>query len=410
MRIGIDLGGTKTEVIALSDQGEQLFRHRLPTPREDYRQTIETIATLVAMAEQATGQQGTVGMGIPGSISPYTGVVKNANSTWLNGQPFDKDLSLRLEREVRLANDANCLAVSEAVDGAAAGAQTVFAVIIGTGCGAGVALNGRAHIGGNGNAGEWGHNPLPWMNDDELRYRAEVPCYCGKQGCIETFISGTGFATDYQRLSGKGLTGSEIMRLVGEGDEKAELALSRYEQRLAKSLAHVVNILDPDVIVLGGGMSNVERLYQTVPDLVKQWVFGGECETPIRKAMHGDSSGVRGAAGCGRSRGPEPLPRTRALSRGRGLGCGDIAIIQTSLHRKRFVQPAIAQAVNLLHFDLHRNAVFHRLHVADHPDNLTAGVKGIQGVQGRVQRFAVEGAEAFIKKQGVNPRLMAHQV
>ncbi|MDH8646385.1 ROK family protein [Klebsiella pneumoniae] len=237
MRIGIDLGGTKTEVIALSDQGEQLFRHRLPTPREDYRQTIETIATLVAMAEQATGQQGTVGMGIPGSISPYTGVVKNANSTWLNGQPFDKDLSLRLEREVRLANDANCLAVSEAVDGAAAGAQTVFAVII-----------------------------------------------------------GTGFATDYQRLSGKGLTGSEIMRLVGEGDEKAELALSRYEQRLAKSLAHVVNILDPDVIVLGGGMSNVERLYQTVPDLVKQWVFGGECETPIRKAMHGDSSGVRGAA------------------------------------------------------------------------------------------------------------------
>ncbi|MGK1863745.1 ROK family protein [Klebsiella pneumoniae] len=237
MRIGIDLGGTKTEVIALSDQGEQLFRHRLPTPREDYRQTIETIATLVAMAEQATGQQGTVGMGIPGSISPYTGVVKNANSTWLNGQPFDKDLSLRLEREVRLANDANCLAVSEAVDGAAAGAQTVFAVII-----------------------------------------------------------GTGFATDYQRLSGKGLTGSEIMRLVGEGDEKAELALSRYEQRLAKSLAHVVNILDPDVIVLGGGMSNVERLYQTVPDLVKQWVFGGECETPIHKAMHGDSSGVRGAA------------------------------------------------------------------------------------------------------------------
>ncbi|EWE19390.1 fructokinase [Klebsiella pneumoniae] len=296
MRIGIDLGGTKTEVIALSDQGEQLFRHRLPTPREDYRQTIETIATLVAMAEQATGQQGTVGMGIPGSISPYTGVVKNANSTWLNGQPFDKDLSLRLEREVRLANDANCLAVSEAVDGAAAGAQTVFAVIIGTGCGAGVALNGRAHIGGNGNAGEWGHNPLPWMNDDELRYRAEVHCYCGKQGCIETFISGTGFATDYQRLSGKGLTGSEIMCLVGEGDEKAELALNRYEQRLAKSLAHVVNILDPDVIVLGGGMSNVERLYQTVPDLVKQWVFGGECETPIRKAMHGDSSGVRGAA------------------------------------------------------------------------------------------------------------------
>lgn len=295
MRIGIDLGGTKTEVIALGDQGEQLYRHRLPTPR-DYQQTIENIAHLVALAEEATGKIGTVGIGIPGSISPYTGVVKNANSTWLNGQPFDKDLSQRLNREVRLANDANCLAVSEAIDGAAAGAQTVFAVIIGTGCGAGVAMNGRVHIGGNGTAGEWGHNPLPWMNDDELRYRAEVPCYCGKRGCIETFISGTGFATDYQRLSGNPLKGSEIMRLVEAGDALAEQALAHYEQRLAKSLAHVVNILDPDVIVLGGGMSNVERLYRTVPSLVKEWVFGGECETPIRKALHGDSSGVRGAA------------------------------------------------------------------------------------------------------------------
>ena len=296
MRIGIDLGGTKTEVIALSDRGEQLFRHRLPTPRDDYRQTIETIAELVALAEQATGQRGSVGIGIPGSISPYTGVVKNANSTWLNGQPFDKDLSHRLEREVRMANDANCLAVSEAVDGAAAGAQTVFAVIIGTGCGSGVALNGRAHIGGNGVAGEWGHNPLPWMDDDELRHREEVPCYCGKQGCIETFISGTGFAIDYQRLSGRALPGPEIIALAQRQDALAEQALQRYERRLAKSLAHVVNILDPDVIVLGGGMSNVERLYQTVPQQVKSWVFGGECATPIRKALHGDSSGVRGAA------------------------------------------------------------------------------------------------------------------
>ncbi|EHX3658691.1 fructokinase [Salmonella enterica subsp. enterica serovar Reading] len=296
MRIGIDLGGTKTEVIALDDAGEQRFRHRLPTPRKDYQQTIETIATLVDMAEQATGQTGSVGIGIPGSLSPYTGVVKNANSTWLNGQPFDSDVSRRLKREVRLANDANCLAVSEAVDGAAAGAQTVFAVIIGTGCGAGVALNGRAHIGGNGTAGEWGHNPLPWMDDDELRYREEIPCYCGKQGCIETFISGTGFATDYQRLSGKALKGDEIIRLVDAQDAVAELALSRYELRLAKALSHVVNILDPDVIVLGGGMSNVERLYKTVPSLMKSFVFGGECETPVRKARHGDSSGVRGAA------------------------------------------------------------------------------------------------------------------
>ncbi|EJF5606764.1 fructokinase [Salmonella enterica] len=296
MRIGIDLGGTKTEVIALNDAGEQRFRYRLPTPREDYRQTIETIAALVDMAEQATGQIGSVGIGIPGSLSPYTGVVKNANSTWLNGQPFDNDVSRRLKREVRLANDANCLAVSEAVDGAAAGAQTVFAVIIGTGCGAGVALNGRAHIGGNGTAGEWGHNPLPWMDDDELRYREEIPCYCGKQGCIETFISGTGFATDYQRLSGKALKGDEIICLVDAQDAVAELALSRYELRLAKALSHVVNILDPDVIVLGGGMSNVERLYKTVPSLMKSFVFGGECETPVRKAQHGDSSGVRGAA------------------------------------------------------------------------------------------------------------------
>ena len=296
MRIGIDLGGTKTEVIALSDRGEALYRHRLPTPRDDYRQTIEVIARLVEAAEKETGQRGSVGIGIPGAISPFSGRVKNANSTWLNGQPFEKDLSRRLDREVRSANDANCLAVSEAVDGAAAGAQTVYAVIIGTGCGAGVALGGRAHIGGNATAGEWGHNPLPWMDADELRYREEVPCYCGRQGCIETFISGTGFATDYQRLSGQAREGSEIIRLADEQDPLAGLALTRYELRLAKSLAHVINILDPEVIVLGGGMSNVDRLYKTVPPLIKQFVFGGECETPVRKAVHGDSSGVRGAA------------------------------------------------------------------------------------------------------------------
>ncbi|MBD8164373.1 fructokinase [Erwinia persicina] len=296
MRIGIDLGGTKTEVIALSDQGEELFRYRVPTPRDDYKKTLENIIGLVQRAEQETGQQGSIGIGIPGTLSPFTQRVKNANSTWLNSQPLDKDLQQRLGREVRIANDANCLAVSEAVDGAAAGRQTVFAVIIGTGCGAGVALNGQAHSGGNGNAGEWGHNPLPWMDEDELRYRAEVPCYCGKQGCIETFISGTGFATDYQRLSGIDLKGVEIMQRVAQQDPVAELAMSRYELRLAKSLANVVNILDPDMIVLGGGMSNVDRLYQTLPLLMKNWVFGGECETPIRQAIHGDSSGVRGAA------------------------------------------------------------------------------------------------------------------
>lgn len=296
MRIGIDLGGTKIEVIALSDEGEELFRYREPTPRDDYAQTLAAITGLVQRAEAHTGQRGTVGIGIPGTLSPLTRRVKNSNSVWLNHQPLDKDLQLQLGREVRIANDANCLAVSEAVDGAAAGMQTVFAVIIGTGCGAGVALNGRAHAGGNGNGGEWGHNPLPWMDEDELRYRQEVPCYCGQAGCIETFISGTGFATDYQRLSGQSSTGPEIMQRLAQQDPLAELALGRYEMRLAKSLAHVVNILDPDMIVLGGGMSNVERLYQTVPQLVKNWVFGGEFTTPIRRAVHGDSSGVRGAA------------------------------------------------------------------------------------------------------------------
>ncbi|MDW8845852.1 fructokinase [Erwinia sp. MMLR14_017] len=296
MRIGIDLGGTKVEVIALAESGETLFRHRVATPRDDYQQTIKAIADLVKLAEEKTGEQGSVGIGIPGTLSPFTQRVKNANSTWLNGQPLDKDLHKLLNREVRIANDANCLAVSEAIDGAAAGQQTVFAVIIGTGCGAGIALQGQAHIGGNGNAGEWGHNPLPWMDEDELRYREEVPCYCGKQGCTETFISGTGFAIDYHRLSGVELKGAEIIRLLEQQDPIAELAMSRYELRLAKALAQVVNLLDPDVIVMGGGMSNNDRLYQTVPQLMKKWVFGGECETPLLKALHGDSSGVRGAA------------------------------------------------------------------------------------------------------------------
>lgn len=296
MRIGIDLGGTKTEVIALSGEGKELFRHRISTPRDDYRATVQAIVDLVRLAEEKTGQTGTVGLGIPGTISPYTQRVKNANSTWLNGQPLDKDLAQALNRDIRIANDANCLAVSETVDGAGAGQALVFGVIIGTGSGAGVAINGASRIGGNGNAGEWGHNPLPWMDEDELRYRAEVPCYCGQQGCIETFVSGTGFAIDYQRLSGVARKGAEIVKLLEQQDPVAALAMSRYEIRLAKSLAQVVNLIDPDVIVLGGGMSNVDRLYQTVPTLMKKWVFGGECETPVLKAMHGDSSGVRGAA------------------------------------------------------------------------------------------------------------------
>ncbi|WP_411704418.1 fructokinase [Edaphovirga cremea] len=296
MRIGIDLGGTKIEVIALANDGREHFRKRVDTPRHDYPKTLEAIAGLVADAEQATGERGSVGIGIPGTISPYTGKVKNANSVWLNGQTLDKDLASLINRQVRVANDANCLAVSEATDGAGVGKKTVFAVIIGTGCGAGIAINGEVHAGGNGIGGEWGHNPLPWLDDDEVRFQRDVPCYCGKKGCIETFISGTGFAHDYFRLSGIQHKGVEIMQLAEQGDPVAELALSRYEIRLAKSLAHVINILDPDVVVLGGGMSNVERLYSTVPLILKQWVFGGECETPVRKAIHGDSSGVRGAA------------------------------------------------------------------------------------------------------------------
>lgn len=296
MRIGIDLGGTKTEVIALADDTTQLFRHREATPRHDYQQTLATIARLVLMAESATGSRGTVGVGIPGAISRFSGRVKNANSTWLNGQPLDRDLSELLQREVRVANDANCLAVSEAVDGAATGAKVVFAVIIGTGCGAGIALHGRCHQGINSTAGEWGHNPLPWITAQEQQQAAQFPCYCGKTGCIESFLSGTAFARDYQYSGGQSLAASEIASLAMSTDARARQVLQRYEQRLARSLAHIVNVLDPDVIVLGGGMSNIDSLYQHVPQLLSQWVFGGECATPVRKARHGDSSGVRGAA------------------------------------------------------------------------------------------------------------------
>ncbi|WP_031281303.1 fructokinase [Photorhabdus temperata] len=296
MRIGVDLGGTKIEVIALGEQGKELFRKRVDTPRDNYQKTLQAIAGLVTDTEQATGQKGSVGIGIPGVISPFNQKVKNANSVWLNGQVLDKDISALLGREVRVANDANCLAISEATDGAGAGMPLVFAVIIGTGCGAGISVNGQVHSGGNGLAGEWGHNPLPWPDADELLFQQEVACYCGKPGCTEIFVSGTGLMTDYFRLSGQHKKGHEIIEAIALGDQMAELAMHHYELRLAKVLGQVINLLDPDVIVLGGGMSNVDRLYQTLPDLLKKWVFGGECATPIRKAVHGDSSGVRGAA------------------------------------------------------------------------------------------------------------------
>lgn len=296
MRIGIDLGGTKIEVVALDDGGQILFRKRVPTPRGNYSATLSAIVSLVKDAETQTGQVGSVGVGIPGTLSPVTGKVKNANSTWLNGQPFDADLSQLLGREVKVANDANCLAVSEAVDGAGAGAKVVFAVIIGTGCGAGIAIDGQVHSGGNGVAGEWGHNPLPWQDEQDRQFLTDKTCYCGLSGCTELFVSGTGFMADYYKLSGEQKDGLEIVQLALSGDKFAKIAMDNYLNRLAKALAQAINMLDPDVIVLGGGMSNVDILYEQLPRRIRQWVFGRECDTPIRKAVHGDSSGVRGAA------------------------------------------------------------------------------------------------------------------
>ena len=293
MRIGIDLGGTKTEAIALDEQGAELGRHRIPTPRFDYQGSIAAIVGLVERLEAETGQRGTVGVGMPGALSPVTGRVKNANSTWLNGTAFDRDLAAALGRPVICVNDANCLAVSEAVDGAAAGAKVVFAAILGTGVGAGIAIDGKAHVGGNAIGGEWGHNPLPWPRAEEL---PGPDCYCGKTGCLETWVSGTGLQDDYERVVGERLTGREIVTRAEAGDADAEAAVARYEDRLARGLASIVNVLDPDVVVFGGGMSNVDRLYRTVPALLPRWVFGGESATPIRRARHGDSSGVRGAA------------------------------------------------------------------------------------------------------------------
>lgn len=296
MRIGIDLGGTKIEVIALDDDGETLFRKRVSTPKGDYPATLSAIVGLVNDAETETGQTGSVGVGIPGTLSPVTGKVKNANSTWLNGQFFDADLGKLLGREVKVANDANCLAVSEAVDGAGAGAKVVFAVIIGTGCGAGIALDGQVHSGGNGVAGEWGHNPLPWQDDSDRQFLSNENCYCGLTGCTELFVSGTGFMADYAKLSGETKIGLDIVKLAQEGDKFAKIAMDNYLNRLAKALGQAINMLDPDVIVLGGGMSNVDSLYEELPTRIRSWVFGRECDTPIRKAVHGDSSGVRGAA------------------------------------------------------------------------------------------------------------------
>lgn len=296
MRIGIDVGGTKIEIIALSDSGEELFRRRVATPR-DYRQTLAAIEQLVREAQAFTKLNGSVGIGIPGTISPQTGLVKNANSTWLNGNPLDKDLSNLLGCEVRIANDANCMAVSEATDGAGAGKHVVLALILGTGAGSGITIAGKPHNGGNGIGGEWSHNPLPWQDEEEKITAANMPyCHCGRRGCIEQFISGTGLCDDYFRRSGKRLNGAEIVALSEQSDPVAETTLQAYERRLAKSIASYVNILDPDIIVFAGGVCNIERLYKNVPPMIEEYIFGKEFNTPIKKAVHGDSSGVRGAA------------------------------------------------------------------------------------------------------------------
>ncbi len=293
MRIGIDVGGTKIEALAIDDEGIELARHRIDTPRDDYDATIMAIVGLVRRLEEETAKSGTVGAGIPGSISRVTGLVKNANSTWLNGRPLDKDLASALDREVRVANDANCFAVSEATDGAAAGRQVVFGVILGTGCGGGVAIDGRVHAGRNGVAGEWGHTPLPWPRPEEYPGPA---CYCGKRGCMEMWVSGTGIALDYKTVTGRARTTQEIVSEFEAGDGEAIAAMERFEDRLARGLAQVINILDPDVIVIGGGVSRVEHIYGALPKKLPAYVFGGEVSTPIVAAMYGDSSGVRGAA------------------------------------------------------------------------------------------------------------------
>ena len=290
MRIGIDLGGTKIEGIAIADEGSQLLRRRIAAPRGDYGATLTAVIDFICEIEQEVGVRGSVGIGIPGAVSPATQLIKNANSTWLIGRPLADDLARLLDRPVKLANDANCFALSEATDGAGAGADVVFGVILGTGTGAGVVVHGRVLTGANAIAGEWGHNPLPAPTDDE---RPGPACYCGRRGCVEVFLSGPGLARDYRDGA---LTAKEIAARAAGSEALALAALARYEERLARALANVINILDPDVIVLGGGLSNIERLYESVPVLWRPHVFSDRVATRLVRAMHGDSSGVRGAA------------------------------------------------------------------------------------------------------------------
>lgn len=298
LSIGVDLGGSKIEAIVLNAAGEVRVRERRPTPAGDYEGTLAAIVDLVGAVEELAGITNAppvpVGIGIPGSISPATRLVKNANSTCLIGRPLDRDLAQALGRPVRVANDANCFAISEATDGAAAGQRIVFGVILGTGVGGGIVIDGKIATGHNAIGGEWGHNPLPWPQHGEWPGRA---CYCGLSGCIETFLSGPGLAADYIDSGGQeGTTAAAIATAALCGDPRAEAALARYEDRLARGLATVINLIDPDVIVLGGGLSNLSRLYESVPRLWTRWVFSDRVDTKLVAPRHGDSSGVRGAA------------------------------------------------------------------------------------------------------------------
>lgn len=293
MRIGVDLGGTKIEAAALDSNGAIVARERVPSPQDDYQATLTAIASLVHDIETKCGETGTVGIGIPGAISPATGLIKNANSTWLIGEALDKDLSQQLDRPVRLENDANCFTLSEAIDGAASGCGTVFGVILGTGVGGGIVINGAPLSGPNAICGEWGHNALPRPEDTE---RPGAVCYCGLHGCIETFLSGAGLVRSYCTMSGTNTSGVTAEEVAISGNPAALQAIDHYADRLARALASVINVLDPDAIVLGGGLSNIDSLYARVPQLWEKWIFSDQVRTRLLKNTHGDSSGVRGAA------------------------------------------------------------------------------------------------------------------
>jgi predicted NBD/HSP70 family sugar kinase len=293
IRLGIDLGGTKTEIIALDERRNELLRRREPTPVDDYDQTVALIARLVRESEIELSKRGSVGLATPGALSPATGRIRNSNSTCLNGRALKDDAERAIGREIRVANDANCFALSEALDGAARKATSVFGVILGTGVGGGIVVHGRVLEGINRIAGEWGHNALPWPQAEEV---PGPPCYCGKSGCVETFLSGPGLTLDYERTRGERLSAEAIAARADRADAAGEAAMSAYESRLARSLAAVINVLDPETIVLGGGLSNIERLYANVPRMWKQWIFSDVVRTQLVRNYHGDSSGVRGAA------------------------------------------------------------------------------------------------------------------